>query len=98
MTTTKTNADAETLSSLAEQKAILMDAMFAPHGVASGLKVLEKNLAKAVEANPHEAPFPLVGEQATLWHRATAEAYRHALEMVFIGRTAAALAPATSRG
>jgi hypothetical protein len=45
-------------------------------------KILEKCLAKAVKADPLDAPMPLLGKEAALWHRAQMEAYRHALEML----------------
>lgn len=47
-----------------------------------GTRVIEECLAKAVAANPSDAPFPLVGEEAALWHSARAAAYQHALEMM----------------
>jgi hypothetical protein len=47
-----------------------------------GAAIVEACLAKAQKADPSDAPMPLVGKKAALWHRAQAEAYRHALEMM----------------
>jgi hypothetical protein len=47
-----------------------------------GADIIEACLAKAVAADPREAPIPLDATQAALWHRAQAEAYRHCLEMM----------------
>jgi len=49
---------------------------------AQGARIIEAALAKAQRADPADAPFPLVGEEAALWHRAQASAYQHALEMM----------------
>jgi hypothetical protein len=49
---------------------------------AQGAKIIEAALAKAQRADPTDAPFGLFGEEAALWHRAQAEAYQHALEMM----------------
>lgn len=49
--------------------------------VSEGLDVIERNLNVAQKADPSDAPFPLVGKEATLWHKASASAYQHALEM-----------------
>lgn len=47
-----------------------------------GTRIVEGCLAKAVRADPLDAPIPLVGHEAKLWHEAQANAYRHALEMM----------------
>lgn len=47
-----------------------------------GTKVIEECLKKAVQADPLDVPFPLVGNEAKLYHWAQMEAYRHALEMM----------------
>lgn len=47
-----------------------------------GTEIIERCLKKAAAASPSDAPFPLVGDEARLWHQAQAEAYRHALEMM----------------
>lgn len=47
-----------------------------------GAALIEACLAKAVAADPRDAPMPLAGDDAALWHRAQAEAYRHCLEMM----------------
>jgi hypothetical protein len=49
--------------------------------VSKGLEIVENSLKEASAANPASAPFPLVGEEANLWRRATASAYLHAVEM-----------------
>lgn len=62
----------------------LVDAIFGKTGVASGLEILERNLATSLKADHKDAPFPLDANQAKQWHHATAGAYQHALEMVCI--------------
>jgi hypothetical protein len=47
-----------------------------------GTFLIEKCLIKAKWADPLDTPFPLVGDDAKLWHRAQATAYQHALEMM----------------
>lgn len=47
-----------------------------------GTVLIEECLAKATRADPGDVPFPLVGEEAVLWHRAQAAAYQHAIEMM----------------
>lgn len=47
-----------------------------------GAEIIERCLAKAIKADPEDAPFPLTGEEARLWHSAQEQAYRHALEMM----------------
>jgi hypothetical protein len=47
-----------------------------------GTRLIEECLAKAKLADPDDAPFPMTGDEAQLWHRAQAAAYRHALEMM----------------
>lgn len=47
-----------------------------------GADAIEACLAKAERAAHADAPFPLDEAQAKLWHRAQADAYRHALEMM----------------
>lgn len=47
-----------------------------------GTEVVEKALEKALKADPKDAPFPLTGEEARIWHQASADAYQHALEMM----------------
>lgn len=48
----------------------------------NGTKLIEECLAKARKADPGDVPFPLVGDEARLWHSAQATAYQHALEMM----------------
>lgn len=47
-----------------------------------GTSIIEKCLDRAIKANPSDAPFPLFGEEAKIYHEAQANAYRHALEMM----------------
>lgn len=47
-----------------------------------GTKLIEEFLARAQRADPGDVPFPLVGNEAKLWHSAQATAYQHALEMM----------------
>lgn len=47
-----------------------------------GQNIVERCLEKAQRAHPADAPMPLVGDEAALWHRAQMEAYRHCLEMM----------------
>ena len=47
-----------------------------------GHEIIELRLAKAAIANHVDAPFPFDKEEAALWHRAQAEAYLDALEMM----------------
>lgn len=47
-----------------------------------GTRLIEECLAKARRADPGDVPFPLVGDQARLWHSAQVAAYQHALEMM----------------
>ncbi|MER8924317.1 hypothetical protein [Mesorhizobium sp. M0859] len=47
-----------------------------------GAALIEACFAKAQNADPQDAPFPLVGAEAQLWQRAQAEAYGHALDMM----------------
>ncbi len=49
---------------------------------AEGTKLIEECLAQALRADPDDVPFPLVGNEAKLWHSASASAYQHALEMM----------------
>jgi len=44
--------------------------------------ILERCLEKALAADPADAPFGLSAVEAGLWHRAQANAYQHALEML----------------
>lgn len=47
-----------------------------------GHTIIEACLKKAVAADPSDAPIPLTGDAAALWHRAQAAAYLHAIEML----------------
>jgi hypothetical protein len=56
-----------------------------PSPLAEAKALFEAALAKAEKADPSEVPFPLVGDQAALWHRAQASALQWVLEMLPIG-------------
>lgn len=47
-----------------------------------GAAIVEACLTKALKADPSDAPFPLAGREAAIWHEAQASAYQHALEMM----------------
>lgn len=47
-----------------------------------GTELIETCLARAEKADPLDAPMPLTGNDAKLWHTAQMEAYRHALEIM----------------
>lgn len=47
-----------------------------------GTDIIEECLRIAERGEWEDAPFPLGPGEARLWHRAQAEAYRHALEMM----------------
>lgn len=47
-----------------------------------GTQIIEQKLAVAAQGNWNDAPAGLSLVEARLWHRAQAEAYRHALEMM----------------
>lgn len=47
-----------------------------------GTKIIQECLVQAEKADPCDVPFPLVGDEARLWHCAQFNAYRHALEMM----------------
>ena len=50
--------------------------------LAETTRILEACHAVAIKADPLDAPFPMDGQQATIWHQARVEAFRHALEMM----------------
>lgn len=70
------------VEALQAENAKLKEVVFGKAGLVSGMSVLEKALSTATKADHSDAPFPLNAEEAKLWHRAQAEAYQHALEMV----------------
>ena len=47
-----------------------------------GEAIVEAALAKAVAADPLDAPMPLLGREAEIYHQGRADAFRHALEMM----------------
>lgn len=67
---------------MADMKDILGDPLSLLVYWTDGANIIKQCLAKAVRAEHADAPFPMDAEQAALWHRAQAEAYRHALEMM----------------
>lgn len=60
-------------------------AIFGQFGVISGIEIIEKCLAQAVAAKPEDAPIPLTGQSAAIWHKAQENAFRHVLEMISVG-------------
>lgn len=73
------------MDQLVSEHKLLKEMLFGRHGILSGVDTLEKNLATATRAKHEDAPFPLDEQQARLYHRASASAYQHALEMVSSG-------------
>lgn len=49
-----------------------------------GTRLIEEKLARAARADFADAPFGSSPHEAALWHKAQAEAFRHALEMMGI--------------
>lgn len=47
-----------------------------------GNAIIDACLKKAVAADPADAPIGLSTEEVDVWHRAQAEAYSHAIEMM----------------
>lgn len=60
----------------------LRGALAGTHGLLSGIDLVEKQLATAKQADPSHVPFPLVGDEARVYHAASVGAYVHSLEMV----------------
>lgn len=60
----------------------LRNALAGPHGLLSGIALVENQLATSTRAAPADAPFPLVGEEARIYHEGAISAYVHSLEMV----------------
>jgi GNAT superfamily N-acetyltransferase len=60
----------------------LRNALAGPHGLLPGIALVENALVTATRASPTDAPFPLVGEEARIYHEGTTAAYVHSLEMV----------------
>lgn len=48
----------------------------------TALNLIEKALAKAVKADPNDAPFGMSPEEAAFYHKGQREAYQYALEML----------------
>lgn len=72
------------LDKLVKENANLKEAIFGTSGVLSGLEIIKNCLSVAKEAKHEYAPFHLDKTQAKLWHRAQAEAYQHALEIICV--------------
>ena len=51
-------------------------------GVKEGLQIIAAALAIAEKADPLDAPIPLDGNEARIWHAAKVDAYSHALDML----------------
>lgn len=60
----------------------LRNALAGQHGLLPGIALVENQLATATRAAPNDVPFPLVGEEARIYHEGTTAAYVHSLEMV----------------
>lgn len=61
----------------------LRNTLAGQHGLLPGIALVENQLATATRAAPEDVPFPLVGEQARIYHEGAKAAYVHSLEMVF---------------
>lgn len=61
---------------------VLRDALAGEHGLLPGIALIENQLVTATRATPADAPFPLTGEEARIYHDGTTAAYVHSLEMV----------------
>lgn len=61
---------------------VLRNALAGPHGILSGIALVENQLVTSTRATPADAPFPLVGEEARIYHEGSISAYVHSLEMV----------------
>ncbi len=77
-----TESQGAALQHLAAENKLLKEMLFGRHGVLSGVDTLEKNLATATRGKHEDAPFPLGDQEARIYHRASATAYQHALEMI----------------
>ena len=87
MSTTSTqqpaaNSENAAVQHLASENKLLKEMLFGRHGILSGVDTLEKNLATAVRGKHEDAPFPLDEQEARIYHRASAWAYQHSLEMI----------------
>lgn len=60
----------------------LRNALAGPHGLLPGIALVENQLTTSKQASPGDAPFPLVGEEARIYHDGALSAYVHSLEMV----------------
>lgn len=60
----------------------MRDALAGPFGLLPGIARVENKLTTAKRAAPADAPFPLLGEEARIYHQGAASAYTHSLEMV----------------
>jgi len=60
----------------------LRAALDGPYGLVHGIVLIEDQLATATRAAAEDAPFPLRGNDARIYHEAAKGAYVHSLEMV----------------
>jgi hypothetical protein len=60
----------------------LRNALAGPHGLLSGIALVENHLTVATRFAPEIVPFPLVGEAAHIYHEGAISAYVHSLEMI----------------
>ena len=61
---------------------VLRNALAGPHGIVPGIALVENQLVTSTRATPTDAPVPLVGEEARIYHEGSISAYVHSLEMV----------------
>lgn len=57
-------------------------ALAGPHGLLPGIALVENQLITATRSAAEDAPFPLTGDDARIYHEAAKGAYVHSLEMV----------------
>lgn len=61
---------------------ILRNALAGRHGILPGIALVENQLVTSTRSAPADVPFPLVGEEARIYHEGSISAYVHSLEMV----------------
>ena len=61
---------------------VLRNALAGQHGLLRGIDLVENQLARSKRGAPADVPFPLVGEEARIYHKGSISAYVHSLEMV----------------
>jgi len=60
----------------------LRNILAGPNGLLPGIALVENQLTTSKRAAPADVPFPLVGEEARIYHEGALSAYIHSLEMV----------------